>query len=74
MGGRRLPQEEAGGHEPGKAYPNVTNVTITGNTFQHGTVAGDKGTFNCGYYWPITSDDEDTVTGNIWDDGTPMTL
>jgi hypothetical protein len=64
------------GDNGSKPYGNqAMNQVFTNNIFQHGP-AGDHGTRNCGYYFPI-SDFSSTRPGavwtnNKWDDGTAL--
>ena len=62
-----------GGASGGKPYSDATaNIRFIDNVFTRGTE-----TANCGIWWPITDYDEDAPgnqwTGNVWEDGTPIT-
>jgi hypothetical protein len=59
-----------GGATPTKAYPTPHNVTVTGNTFQHGP------TGKCASYGPVAAwapGNGNTWTHNTWDHGRPVT-
>jgi hypothetical protein len=59
------------GYNPGKPYPNGTNIRILNNTFERGTSGV------CGVFGPYTAWNGSN-TGNVWsgnhyDDATPIT-
>lgn len=67
-----------GGSSRGKPFSSATNnIIFKDNVFERGTNKSDKGTYICGYYYPIT--DFDTAapgnqwSGNAFDDGAAIT-
>jgi hypothetical protein len=58
------------GWNPGKKYPNPTNVKVTNNVFERGP------NNQCGIYGPVTAFKTDAPgavwTGNVWDNGGPV--
>ncbi|MGF1648005.1 MAG: hypothetical protein ACFCVF_13935 [Kineosporiaceae bacterium] len=62
-----------GGTDPGKPYGrDVSGIRYLANVFERG------GNGTCGYWGPVTSFDRSAPgnvwSGNVWDDGTPVTL
>jgi hypothetical protein len=47
------------GYNPGKNYPNSTNISYVGNVFERGSNS------KCGIYGPVTAFNP-SATGNVW--------
>lgn len=66
-----------GGSSRGKPFSSATNnVIFKDNVFERGTTKSDKGTYVCGYYFPVTDFDAaapgNQWSGNAFDDGTAI--